>query len=200
MKPLIQIFAILVPALAVAAGAADKVEDPISVLRRGVDEVLAVAYDGVGDQNQPLSDRVRGVFAKYFEFETVTKRAVGPAWRKLDKSEQAKITDLFTTLVLRTYVDNFEPVERPEIQFGTAVELSATRQELPTTVVYAGKSYSVSYRVEKTPEGWMIYDVIAERVSMIANYRAQFEAILQKGGASALIESLEENIRNARKT
>jgi phospholipid transport system substrate-binding protein len=48
--------------------------------------------------------------------------------------------------------------------------------------------------VEQAKDGWRIYDVVIEGVSMIANYRAQFEPIVQRGGAPALIKSLEDNL------
>ncbi len=191
---------LLALAVAPAVQGAGEPEDPMQVLRRGVDEVMAVAYDGAGDQGQPLSERVKPVLGKYFEFETVTRRAVGPGWRKLSEAERDRVTDLFSTLVLRTYADSFTPGERPEIRYGAGIELSPTRRELPTTVVYAGKNYAVSYRVELKDARWQIYDVIIEGVSMIANYRAQFESILRNGGAGALIESLERNVRSVSKT
>lgn len=172
-------------------------EDPAAFVRRGVEEVMSVAYSQTETTEKPLSERVRPVLEKYFDFEAVTKRAVGPGWRKLSEAERAKVRELFGTLVLRTYVDSFKPGDRPEIQYGTPIKLSETRTEMPTTIIYEGQGYAVSYRMQKTSDSWRVYDVIIEGVSMIANYRAQFTALLQKGGASALINALEENLRKA---
>lgn len=175
-------------------------DDPLVVLRGGVNEVLDIAYgDSRGPDDQPLSERVRPVLERYFDLAAVTRRAVGPGWKQLKSDEQTKVIDLFSTLVLRTYADSFEPGQRPEIKYGAVTRLSATRMELPTTIVYAGQNYAVAYRMEKSAAGWRIYDVNIEGVSMVANYRAQFEALLQKGGAGALIESLEQNVRSAAK-
>lgn len=178
------------------AAAAEPREDPMDVLRRGVDEVLNVAYAENPPAGQPLSERVRPVLERYFDLDSITRRAVGPGWRSLTPEERARTTELFAALVLRTYADSFQPGKRPEIQFGTAAKLANTRSELPTTIVYQGQKYSVAYRMEVTAAGWRIYDVIIEGVSMIANYRAQFEPILQKGKAKALIAALEENLKN----
>ncbi|MGH8017642.1 MAG: MlaC/ttg2D family ABC transporter substrate-binding protein [Opitutaceae bacterium] len=196
--PLMSLFSLTL-AFAAIAQAAERPEDPMQMLQRGVDEVMAIAYDGAGDQGQPLSERVRHVLRKYFDFDAVTRRAVGPGWRKLSEEERSRVTELFSTLVLRTYADSFEPGERPEVKYGSAIELSSTRRELPTTVVYAGKNYAVSYRVELNDSRWQVYDVIIEGVSMIANYRAQFESILRNGGGGALIDSLENNLKNVTK-
>jgi phospholipid transport system substrate-binding protein len=195
MTNLVKHFARLVLAAAVWSGsAASAASDPMDMLRSGVAEVLSVVYGDSGASGEPLSTRIRPVLEKHFDLESVTRRAVGPAWRNMSEADRRTVTDLFSRLVLRTYADSFEPGEPPEIRYGTAVNLAATRRELPTTIVYAGKNYSVSYRVEQAKDGWRIYDVVIEGVSMIANYRAQFEPIVQRGGAPALIKSLEDNL------
>jgi phospholipid transport system substrate-binding protein len=107
--------------------------------------------------------------------------------------------ELFSTVVLRTYVDSFKPGERPVISFGTPLKLSETRWELPTTITFQGSDYSVAYRMGKTKAGWQVYDIVIEGVSMISNYRGQFDAVMQRGGVDSLIESLNENLRAAGK-
>ena len=66
--------------------------------------------------------------------------------------------------------------------------------ELPTTIIYPSQSIAVSYRAELMPDGWRFYDVIVEGVSLVANYRAQFTALFQQGGADAIISALEKNL------
>jgi len=170
--------------------------DPREMLRGAVDEVLALAYDGKSDA-QPLAVRVRPLLEKHFDFEAITRRAVGPGWRQFTPAQRQRTTSLFTDLVIRTYADRFEPGTRPGITYAAPVELSATRRELPTTIDYAGKKFAVSYRMELVSSDWRIYDVIIEGVSMVANYRAQFDALFQKGGADAIIHALEENLAKA---
>jgi len=98
--------------------------------------------------------------------------------------------------VMRTYASRFEPAERPVIKYGASSELPRGRQEVATTISYAGQRYSVSYRMQSHGDGWRIYDVIAEGVSLIANYRAQFDSIIKKSGVSGLTAALEENLKN----
>jgi phospholipid transport system substrate-binding protein len=180
------------------AAAAAKSADPTTMLRAAVDEVLAIAYpekiaaDSVAPA--PLAERVRPVLEKYFSFDLLTRSAVGPGWNQIKANDQQRIITLFTTLVIRTYSDKFEPGARPGITYAKPVEIDAARRELPTAIACAGKNYSVSYRVRQQPEGWRIYDVNVEGVSMVANYRAQFDPLFQKGGAAAIIAAIEKNI------
>lgn len=175
------------------AAASDEAE-VLSILKGGVDEVFGIVY-GPNETGELLSVRLRPVLEKYFDFSGITRRAVGPRWREFSSEQQTAVLSLFSDVVLRTYIDSFEPGEQPGIKYGQPLQLSDTRWELPTTIEYAGSEYSVAYRMSKGKQGWQVYDVVIEGVSMISNYRGQFDAILQKGGVQSLIDSLTENLR-----
>ncbi len=181
------------PAAPATVDAAKSV-DPVQMLRAAVDEVLAIAYAGQPSADA-LAPRLRPVLEKYFNFDLLTRSAVGPSWSGFSPEQQKRATVLFAEVVIRTYAQKFEPGDRPKISYSKSVELNATSRELPTTITYAGKTYAVSYRVRQFPEGWRIYDVNIEGVSMVSNYRAQFDPIAQKkDGPAALIAALEKNI------
>jgi phospholipid transport system substrate-binding protein len=175
---------------------AAKSADPAQMLRAAVDEVIAIAYPATpAPAEVSLAVRVRPTLEKYFSFDRLTSSAVGPAWKDFTPEQQKRAITLFTEIIIRSYAQKFEPGDRPKIAYGKPVEIDAARRELPSTITYAGKNYSVSYRVRSLPEGWRIYDVNIEGVSMVANYRAQFDPIAQKkDGAAALIAALEKNI------
>ncbi|MEI6860849.1 MAG: ABC transporter substrate-binding protein [Verrucomicrobiota bacterium] len=192
--------AVCAPVLPAAPAAPAKTDDvaksadPVQMLRAAVDEVLAIAYAGQPSADA-LAPRLRTVLEKYFNFDFLTRSAVGPAWSGFSPEQQKRTTTLFTEVVIRTYAQKFEPGDRPKISYAKPVERNATSRELPTTITYAGKTYAVSYSVRQFPEGWRIYDVNIEGVSMVSNYRAQFDPIAQKkDGPAALIAALEKNI------
>jgi phospholipid transport system substrate-binding protein len=178
-----------------AAGSLHAIE-PEEMLKTSVDEVLAIAYDGQ-TATTPLSQRVRPLLEKNFNFEAITRRAIGPGWRQFTPEQQARTVALFTDVVIRTYADRFEIGDRPGITYAKSVTPDPKRpalRELPTTIDYAGKKYSVLYRVEQAGDTWRVYDVIIEGVSMIANWRSQLDPIYQRGGAAAVIAALEKNL------
>jgi phospholipid transport system substrate-binding protein len=175
------------------SGAAS-VDDPLAMLRSSVDDVLAVAYAGHGNENLP--NRVRPLLEKCFAFDLVTRQAMGPGWRQFSPTDQKRVSDLFSELVIRTYSARVVGTQRPRITYGTPVELAPDRREIPTRVTTASSSepFAVVYRLIKYPAGWRIYDVLIEGVSFVANYRAQFDEIIQKGGAPAVIRTLETKL------
>jgi phospholipid transport system substrate-binding protein len=169
-------------------------DDPLAMLRSSTDDVLSVAYGGHGTEN--LAARVRPLLEKSFAFDIVTRQAMGPGWRQFSAAEQKRVIELFTELVIRTYSSRVVGTQRPKIAYGTPVELAPDRREIPTRVTTSTSSepISVVYRLVKLPGGWRTYDVLIEGVSFIANYRAQFDGIIQNGGAPAVIRTLESKI------
>jgi phospholipid transport system substrate-binding protein len=160
-------------------------------LKKAVDEVLAVS-DRASNASA-LADKVRPILQRYISFETMARRAVGPGWRQFTPDQQRKATQLFTTLVIRSYSSKFTPGERPVMSYQAAVAPAAGRVDVPTKLVYQGSRYSVTYRLEQ--EGsWKITDVVIEGVSLIANYRTQLDAKFKAGGAPAVITSLEQSV------
>ena len=175
------------------SGAAS-VDDPATMLRNSVDEVLSIAYSGHGNEN--LAARVRPYLEKSFAFDLVTRQAMGPGWRQFTPADQKRVTELFTELVIRTYSARVVGTQRPKIAYGSATELSTDRREIPSRVTTSASNepIAVVYRLIKLPAGWRIYDVLIEGVSFVANYRAQFDEIIQKGGAPAVIRTLETKL------
>jgi phospholipid transport system substrate-binding protein len=178
---------------------AEPADDANTMLKGAVDEVLTIAYD-TQNATTPLALRVRPALEKHFSFEVITRKAIGPGWRQFSPEQQATAVTLFTEVVIRNYADRFEAGTRPGITYAPAKFPDPKRtnlQELPTTIDYAGKKYSVVYRLEKTGENWRIVDVVIEGVSMIANWRAQLDPLFQHGGADEVIATLKKNLANS---
>ena len=169
-------------------------EDLAGQLHSEVDRVLAIAYSG--QSNESIADRVRPLLEKDFAFELVTRQAIGPGWRQFTPSEQQKVTDLFTRLVIRIYAARVVGTQRPNITYGKTVTLAPDRCEIPTRVTAANgdRPYSVVYRLINLSGSWRIYDVLIEGVSFVANYRAQFDELVQHGGAATVIKTLEAKL------
>jgi phospholipid transport system substrate-binding protein len=160
-------------------------------LKTAVNQIAAVANHA--SNRDALRVGVRPILQNNLNFETMTRRAIGPGWRQFTHDQQVQAVDLFTTLIIRTYTSNFTPGVFPAITFKPASSPASGRVEVPTTSVYKGSHYDVVYRLEAADE-WRITDILIEGVSLIANYRAQFDAEFQQGGAKAVINSLNRSV------
>ncbi len=160
-------------------------------LHSAVDAALKVASKSSNAAGMEKS--LRPVLTKYISFEAMTRRAVGPGWRQFSEGQRKEATELFTTLIIRTYSSKLTPGEQPVIEYGKAVEPAAGRVEVSTKLLYRGSKYSVVYRLERGND-WMITDVVIEGVSLIANYRTQLDSQFKKGGAVAVINALNQSV------
>ncbi len=160
-------------------------------LQAAVNEVLGIADKS--PSAAAFASRVRPTLERHISFETMTRRAVGTGWRQFTPAQQQKATQLFTSVVIRTYTEKFTPGERPAITYQKAVSPATGRVDVPTRMVYRGSQYNVTYRMESMGD-WRIADVVIEGVSLVANYRSQLEATFKKGGAAAVINSLEQSV------
>lgn len=160
-------------------------------LKKAVSEVARIADHSTSSSDLAVS--VRPVLVNIISFDLMTKRAVGPGWREFTEVQQKEATDLFTTLIIRTYASKFTPGEFPEITYKSALSPVPGRVEIPTSILYKGSHYEVIYRQEESV-AWRITDVVIEGVSMIATYRTQFDSQFKQGGAPAVINALKKSV------
>ena len=161
-------------------------------LKSSVDQVLAIT------KNSPTRDSlitsVKPVLEKILNFEIMTRRAIGPGWHQVTPEQQHEAVRLFTTLILRTYTAKFTPGELPAVEYKTSISMSDGRVEIPTTSVYKGSRYDVIYRMDEQNGSWGITDVVIEGVSLVANYRTQFDSEFKRGGTEAVLGALRRSV------
>lgn len=189
------LFALAALACAAALPAAP-IDDAKTALVAGINEVSAALRER--PKQDDLIALLDTLVDKHFAFDTTTRLAVGPAWRDFSEPQKTRVTELFSNLVIRTYVDRIGADSKPEITYGSPVELRPGRVEIPTTAKSAGQTYAVAYRMEldreTAPARWRVYDVVAEGVSLISNYRSQFDPIVKKSGPEGLLKTLETKL------
>ena len=166
-----------------------------SFLKKSVAEVVSIAKSA--PDSAALAVKVRPLLLNIINFDAMTRRAVGPGWRQFSNDQQKEATALFSTLVIRTYSSKFTPGELPEVIFKPATSPAPGRIEVPTSTLYKGSRYEVIYRQEEA-EGWRITDVLIEGVSMVANYRSQFDAEFKAGGANSVINALKTSVASSK--
>jgi phospholipid transport system substrate-binding protein len=176
------------------AGTLGAAGDPAAKLRRTVDAALEAIYGeccaDLGAEEKRA--RVRAAVEENFSLEHIIRRAIGRNWQKMTEAEREQVVELIARLVVKSYVNSLDGKERPEVSFGETVEISDKRIEVPSTVVADGETYSILYRLGRMRSGWEIYDIVAEGISVVSNYRQQFDEHFRGGDAAGLIARLEE--------
>ena len=160
-------------------------------LKKSVSEVVKISKSSLN--STALADSLRPLLLKVISFDAMTRRSVGPGWRQFTTQQQKEAIRLFSTLIIRTYSGKFTPGELPEITYKAATSPTPERVEVSTMTLYKGSKYNVIYRLEEI-DGWRITDVVIEGVSMVANYRTQFDGEFKQGGAVAVLGALKKSV------
>jgi phospholipid transport system substrate-binding protein len=188
---------LILPFLLIQGTLRASTEEAEKRLKASVDKVVVVAKNA--PDRKTLIAGVKPVLEDILSFDAMTRRAVGPGWRQFTPDQQKEAIRLFTTLILRTYTAKFTPGELPGVEYKTASSPAPNRVEIPTTSLYKGSRYDVIYRLEETDGApWRITDVVIEGVSMVANYRTQFDSQFKQGGADAVIAALNRSVAESK--
>ncbi len=137
---------------------------------------------------------IRGLFS----FEELSMRSVGPEWQNFTPEQRQRFSSAFETLLRVNYLEKLDGYNGERVSFlGESSSSKGDKVEIKTSVDIKGKPVPVNYRMLKQGR-WMVYDVIIEGVSMVQNYRSQFQSILAQGGAEKLIEQVRAKAEEAR--
>ncbi len=129
-----------------------------------------------------------------FDWLEMSRRSLGPHWAKLNEEEKKNFESLFSQLLERTYLDRVENYSGEKVTYtGEKIEGDYATVE---TKVMTSKNVDtpVIYRLKKEGGSWLVYDISIEGVSLIYNYRTQFNSILSKSSYAELVAKLKEKI------
>jgi len=140
---------------------------------------------------QEKNKRVTAIVEPLFDFNLMAKLALGRKyWPDLSEKNRKKFVDLFVTLLKATYVGKLSFYTNEKVIYGSP-EQNGIKIRIPTKVISKDKTYSMLYKLYKSSNGYKIYDIEIEGVSLISTYRSQFYDILSKGTIDDLLLKLE---------
>jgi phospholipid transport system substrate-binding protein len=188
------VFAVLF-ACALNAGAAET--SPDMLVKSTADEVLAVIR--TTKDKRALREAAEQKVLPHFDFRAMTQLAVGRYWRDASPAQQKSLIDNFRTLLVNTYTTSLNAANVSSAE-GVEVKPVETKGQndviVRTTVKASGRQpIPVDYRMQKGPDGWKVYDVIVENLSLVTNYRSSFASEIQRAGIDGLIKALETKNR-----
>lgn len=179
---------------------AEAAQSPLEAIRSTVERARAVlenpAYKGP-DQRALRVAKVREILLPQFDSQEIAKRTLGVHWRKRTEEERKQFIQLFVDLVEKTYSSSLDRYDRGVKLFFDQERIDGDFAEVDTRVFdpVLDKTFIINYRMHKADGKWLIYDVIAENVSMVRNYRNQFQRILSNSSYEDLVQKLEMKVK-----
>lgn len=143
-------------------------------------------------------DQIIGILNQQFSFDVIIQRSLGRNWNKLNDSQKDQVYTLITDLVLQSYTQELQDGPRPELTFYEPKVITSSKIEIESIVLLDESKINISYRLANIKDrGWQVYDVLVEGISMVSNYRKQFDEHFLKKSASELIDLLKTKLKEA---
>ncbi len=196
MKKILSLFGLLF----IFGGAQAAMPAPDELVRAVTGEVLEIvrADDAIrnGDPAR-IAALVDEKVLPHFNFRRMTMLAVGRDWRQASPAQQDRLVEAFRTLLVRTYSNALTQYRNQTIAFRPLrAAATDTTVQVRTEVQQPGaQPIGIDYMLERTDNGWKVFDVVVAGVSLVTNYRGTFAQEIRSGGIDGLIRSLET--RNA---
>lgn len=188
------ILAILVTLLAACPASAGL--RPIEALKGPLDTALSILQDPRYRQDkekEAQKEQLWEIIRKVFDFEGITALAVGRNWKRFSPEQKKEFADVFTTLLGNSYLNKIQGnFNNEKVEFLSEEILTATRARVKTKIIREVDSIPVDYSVRPDGDTWRIYDVNIEGVSLVQNYRSQFDQILSQDSPAVLIERVRD--------
>lgn len=168
---------------------------PTDQIKGTVDRAVSVLKDpGLkpAAKTKERRDQLRQILFARFDFTEMAKRALGPNWRRRTPQEQDEFVRLFSDVLERAYADIIESYTDEKIVYlneridGTFADVGSKIQ------TSKGEEYSIYYKAHLVSNEWKIYDVVAENISLVNNYRAQFNRVISHSSYEELVRRLKD--------
>jgi phospholipid transport system substrate-binding protein len=141
------------------------------------------------------------VVTERFGFEEMAKQCLGRYWNDRSPGERQEFIRLFTDLLERTYINDIEGYTSGQtITYGQE-RVDGDHIDVPSTVITETRDrVPIIYRLVRSGQGWQVYDLVVDGVSLVANYRTQFSRIIQQESYGTLVKKLRTKVKSEEAT
>jgi phospholipid transport system substrate-binding protein len=165
---------------------------PTDSMKATIDEVLRIVRDKELKQPAKADERRRRleqVVGDRFDYQEMSRRALGAPWNTLSDQEKQEFVALFQTLLTNSYADKVEAYSGEGVQYLNE-RTEKDYAEVRTKVLSGKTEIPLDYRLINKTNEWRVYDVVVDGVSLVNNYRGQFTKILRASSYTDLVDQL----------
>ena len=176
-------------------------ESPTVEIKSTVDQVIQILTDpqlqGEG-KKQERRKRLREVIFVRFDFQEMAQRSLGAHWQRRTPEEQAEFIKTFSDLLEQTYVDKIESYNNEKFIY-TNERIDGPYADVNSKMrTSKGEEFTINYKLHRVGENWRVYDLVIENISLINNYRSQFNRILAGSTYDELISKIKAKVSDKR--
>ena len=186
-------YAVALAASLTVLGGAVEAGVPTDQLRGATDRVLKVLQDP--ELKQPAKrearrQQIRAIADEIFDWQETGKRALARHWQGRKPNEREEFSALFSDLIERSYISKIEQYSGERVVYAGETVEGEQATVKTKLVTKSNTEIPIEYRMQKEGDRWRAYDVVIEGVSLVSNYRTQFNRIIQQSGYGELVNKL----------
>ncbi len=170
---------------------------PLDTMKSCINQVLAVLRDPAlqGESaNEAKKKKLRPIFDNTFDYTELSKSTLARNWDRLTPEQREEFETLYKALLEKVYMNTILSYKKQEIVFGKERSLGQNRAEVETKIVSPDKETPVNFRLVSKNGEWRVYDIVIENISLVTNYRSQFNRVLSKDTPQAMLVSLRKTV------
>ena len=171
---------------------------PLDAVQTNVNKVLDVLRDPklkAESAKGIKKEKLEAIYEQMFDEVELSRRTLGANWNKLNPAQQKEFTQLYRQVLEKAYIDKILTYTNEKIVFSKENMISNNQAEVQTKVITSSKEIPIFYRVILKDGTWKVYDVVVENVSLVQNYRSQFNSILANNTPEQLLEILRKKVK-----
>jgi len=171
-------------------------EAPLELVRLTTEQAVAVLRNS---SLQERSEKFWEIVLPRFDTQEIAKRSLGTHWNEITEEQKKEFVQLFVELVKRSYQGTLERHATDAQFFFDQERVEGNFAEVNSRILPPSqeKAVSVNYRLHRVGEQWLIYDVVAENISLVRNYRNQFDRILKESSYEGLVQALRKKVQDS---
>jgi len=184
---------------AAAVSPASAAGDAMAEVKATVNQVLQILqnpeYKSAAHQRR---QELRSVIGSHFDFTEMSRSALGIHWRNLSEAQRTEFVGLFTQLLEAAYMSRIESYSGQTVDFVRENSDGTGYSEVDTQIEQNGaQPIGVNYRLKQEGGGWKVYDVLIDGISLVGNYRNQFNRVINNQGYDELVADLRNKVNQA---
>jgi len=176
-------------------------DSPTAQIKATVDQVIQILTNpqlqGEGKKQERRKKLREAIFVR-FDFQQMAQRTLGAHWQRRTPEEQAEFIRVFGDLLEQTYVDKIESYNNEKFIY-TNERIDGPYAEVGSKMRNSkGEEFTINYKLHRAGEDWRVYDLVIENVSLVNNYRSQFNRILTNSTYDELISKIKAKLSDQR--
>lgn len=169
--------------------------EPLELVKVSANRAIQILKDPKLQSKEKKKERIerlKEIVNPLFDYEEMARRSLGPHWRRRTPQEQQEFVKLFRDYLEKTHSDKVDLYAGDKVIYGRETVEDDYAQVETTFVNTKGEEFSVVYRLRRVGGKWKVYDAVVENISIVNNYRSQFDRVISKSSFEELMRLLKE--------